>query len=402
MVDIEYEDCFDELIENGVNHCISILKGTQPMPLIDSEKCIRCSLNWVCLPDEINAISRVVEEPRRLYPGRPDTSILYITSVGSKVGKSGECLSIWTPDNGKKEVPIIDIEHVCVFGNVQITTPAIHEIIKHNGTICYFTSGGWLTAITSAPITKNIYLRIKQFESFKDTELCLNIAKKVTISKIMNQRTLIRRNKKNANQDELLEEMRRIRDKVTGCINMDALRGYEGLAAKLYWNGYQLLFSADEKWVMNGRNRRPPKDEINAMLSYGYTLLLRDFVSALAASGMDHLYGFFHAIVPGRPALALDLMEPYRPLIVDSLVLRMVNEGIVRKDSFAITEAGVFMSPQARNKLIYMYEKRMDEMITHPKFGYRLSYRRMINLEVKLFGKYLMNEVDEYIPLITR
>lgn len=153
---------------------------------------------------------------------------------------------------------------------------------------------------------------------------------------------------------------------------------------------------------MQGRNRRPPKDEVNAMLSYGYSLLLRDAISAIMINGMDYLYGFFHSIVPGRPALALDLMEPYRPVIVDSTVLRLINEGIVQQNQFVKNKAGVFMSPLVKKKLIRMYEHRLDEMITHPTFGYRLSYRRMIQLEAKLLGKYIQGDISDFSPLTTR
>ena len=370
--------------------------------MIDSDKCVRCSLNWACLPDEINEINNRIEEPRRLYPGRPDTSILYVTSIGSKIGKTGESLVIWTPNDVKSIVPIKDVQDVCVFGNIQITTQAQNEIIKNGGSIFYFTGAGWLKYMTNAPITQNIYLRVAQFKQFGTESFCIRIIKNLVCAKVLNQRTLTRRNRNTDDVDTVLRELKNIKNKIDESNDVEAIRGYEGSAARLYWDYYPSMIINNEDWKMMGRNRRPPKDEINAMLSYGYSLLLRDFISAIIENGMDYLYGFYHVIVPGRPAFALDMMEPYRPIIVDSLVLRLINEGIIQKSNFRKTEAGVFMNPEGKRKVIYMYEKRLDEMITHPSFGYRLSYRRMIHLEVKLLGKHILGEIDNYIPLMTR
>jgi len=403
MIEVKYKEGYDQLIEKGVHYCIKLLKGHQPSPLIDSDKCIRCSLNWVCLPDEVNNLSENISqvEPRRLYPGRPDAGIMYVTTIGSKIGKSGECFTVWCPDGTKNQVPIKDVEHICVFGNVQITTQAITAMVYNGGSISYFSSGGWFIATTSSPISKNINLRIEQFRRFGDPVFCITLAKKIVSAKVMNQRTLLRRNH-SGRIDTILDSIKRCQKHVHNCKDIESIRGYEGNAARDYWEGYQQLIKNPEIWHMNGINRRPPKDEINAMISYGYSLLLRDFITASIEEGMDYLYGFFHAVVPGRPALALDMMEPYRPIIVDSVVLRMINEGIASKEQFSTIDAGVFMSPKVKQKLIYMYEKRMDEMITHPVFGYRLSYRRMIHLEMKLLGKYILGDIKDYSPLITR
>lgn len=402
MVDIEYQVEYDAIIEKVVEGCIENLKNSIPNCLVDSEKCVRCSLNWVCLPDEINIMNRKTVETRRLYPGRPDGSVLYVVKVGSKISKSGECYIVHTPDEEKRTIPIKDVEHICLFGNVQITTQALIELVNNGGAVFYFTSGGWFQAMTYAPITKNINQRIKQFEKFSDELFCLKVTQKLVIAKISNQRTLLRRNKKMDINNELMA-LKKYINSIEKCTDRDSVRGYEGISAKLYWETYPKILGTDNgNWKMQGRNRRPPKDAINAMLSYGYSLLLRDCISAISQTGMDYLLGVYHIVQPGRPAFALDIMEPYRPIIVDSLVLRLINEKIVKNDDFINIKAGIFMKPTAKKKLIYMYEKRMDEMITHPTFGYRLSYRRMIALEAKLLGKFIVGEIDEYSPLVTR
>lgn len=236
---------------------------------------------------------------------------------------------------------------------------------------------------------------------FNNPSCCCYLIQKIVAAKIANQRTLLRRNQKTSLK-ETLDSMQNYKNKVTTIEDIDIIRGYEGNSSKLFWEAYPSLFKYPNIWSMNGRNRRPPKDEINSMLSYGYALLMRDFISAIIVTGLDHLLGFYHITIPGRPALALDLMEPYRPVIIDSLVLRLINEKIISKNDFATTQSGVYMKPEAKKKIIYMYEKRMDEMITHPQFGYHLSYRRMIQLEVKMLSKYITGEISDYSPLTTR
>lgn len=403
MIEIKWEKDYEKLIEDGVDYCISVLQNKEPSCLMDSDKCIRCSLNWICLPDETNYINKKICEPRRLYPGRPDGGTLYVIKVGSKVCKNGECYQVYTPSEEKIAIPVKDVDNICLYGNTQITTQAMTEIIQNGGGVYYFTSGGWLKCCTLAPVTKNIHLRVAQFNKFQDQNFCLRLIQNVVISKITNQRTLLRRNTKNdIDKDNVLIELKREKDKIGNTEDVDVIRGYEGNCAKLYWKAFSNLITNKDIWTMNGRNRRPPQDEINAMLSYGYSLLLRDFISAIVLTGMDYLYGFYHIVQPGRPALALDLMEPYRPLIVDSVVLRLINENIVNKNGFIKIDGGIYMKPEIKKKITYMYEKRVDEMITHPEFGYRLSYRRMMNLEAKLLGKYLQGEISDYKPLITR
>lgn len=401
LVKVEYLPEYDDVVKMLVEKCIENHQKTMPEPLIDSEKCIRCSLNWICLPEEVNTMKKECSEPRRLFPGRPDSGILYVTSVGSKVGKEGECFSIWRPTEKSSLVPIKDVEHICVYGNVQVTTQAMQVLTDLGGSVFYFSSGGWMKAVAGPLLTKNVLLRKEQFLRFEKEDFKTGLIRAIVAAKIENQRTLIRRNG-NENTKDVLLDLKRQKTAMEKRFDVDSLRGYEGNAAKSYWKGYNELLDDSTNLKMDGRNRRPPKDEVNAMLSYGYSLLLRDFISAIATTGMDYLYGFFHSVIPGRPALALDLMEPYRPLIVDSVVLRMVNEKIINKKDFVASQAGVIMKPSAKKALIEQYEKRVDEMITHPKFGYRLSYRRMFALEAKLLGKYIEGELDEYYPLTTR
>ena len=402
LVDVTYESALDTFVTRLINKANELKHYEKmPEPLVDSEKCVKCSLNFICLPDEQNFIVKKTDEPRRLYPGRADGGILYVISNGGKVSKEGDNFSIWTPDEGGSRVPVKDVEHICLFGNVQITTQAIREMIRHEGTISYFSASGYLEGMTSGIVTKNISLRQKQFADFNVSDIQLDLSKKIVEAKIENQRTLLRRNGKD-DLEEVLKFLKKTSKQIDDTDNLDSLRGFEGIAAQKYWGNFRTMLNDSSEFDITGRNKRPPKDEINAMLSYGYSLLTRDFSAALAAVGFDYMFGFYHAVVAGRPAFSLDMMEPYRPLVVDSTILRLVNEKQISKEDFVVFDGGVYMSQTAKKKLLTAYERRVDEMITHPKFGYRLSYRRMFMLESKLLAKYLTGELPEYLPLTTR
>lgn len=375
-----------------------------PEPLPDSRKCIRCSLNHICLPDETLRLKGKLDEPRQLYPGRDDCGLLHLVTPGTHMGKNGEAVRISVPDEQDSIIPMKDIAHVCCWGHAQITTQAMLELADRGIGISWLSGGGWLRAMTLAPLAKNVYLRRAQYRTC-DTPLgCLELSRAVVTAKIENQRVLIRRNAREEGCRDTLSTLKECRDKAALADSLDSLRGIEGYAAKAYWNAFPSLLSEKDgcRLSMQGRNRRPPKDPVNTLLSFGYTMLLRDFMTALHGAGMDPLYGFYHAIVPGRPALALDLMEAFRPLVVDSTVLRAVNEGSFALSDFVQGKGFCVLKAPAKKRWIKAYERRVDEMVTHPVFGYRLSYRRIFTLEARLLGRFFGGEIGAYRPLTTR
>lgn len=381
-----------------------LIVSPAPDPLCDSAKCIRCSLNHVCLPDETLHLKGKLEEPRQLYPGRDDCGLLHVVTPGTIVGKSGEALKICVPDEKEQLLPIKDIAHVCCWSNVQVTTQAMLELADRGIGISWLTGGGWLRAITNAPLEKNVLLRREQYRKCDNPEVCLRLSRWIVAAKIENQRVLIRRNAEVESSGEVLSLLKECRSKAGQVDNIESLRGHEGYAARKYWEVFPSLLSPPSgvNFSMDGRNRRPPKDPVNALLSFGYAMLLRDYVTALHGAGLDPLYGFYHAIVPGRPALALDLMEAFRPLVVDSAVIRVINEGSISAGDFVQGKGYCVLKPHTKKRWIKAYERRIDEMIAHPRFGYRLSYRRIFSLEARLFGRFLTGELDEYRPLTTR
>jgi CRISPR-associated protein Cas1 len=374
-----------------------------PKPLCDSNKCFRCSMNYVCLPDETNYLIGASTNLRRIVTERIDGGMLYVSEHGARLGKSGECLVVNYKDGRTEEIPIKDIIHVTLMGNVQCSTQLIHNLLASGIGISYLSSHGKLIGITIPPCVKNIYLRQKQFVKFQHSEISLKLACWIVFAKISNQRTMLRRN--GVPTKKVLSEMKDLRDKALVAPNLDTLRGLEGRAGRLYMETFPGMLKENEidnHKLMSGRNRRPPKDPVNALLSLGYTLLVRDVMAACVGVGLDPLFGFYHRIEPGRPALVLDLMEPFRSLIVDSTVIRVLNTQEITLSDFYWGKDSCQLKNSGRNVFFSAYERRMHDKIKHPLFNYQVSYRRILDLEVRLLARFLEGELAEYHPLTTR
>jgi CRISP-associated protein Cas1 len=398
-------------------------RAEPPPPLRDSPKCPRCSLVGICLPDETNLLrERDLPEPtpetdeeastsgrvRRMVPARDDRLPLYVHTGGTKVGRTGDELVVETRDGEKQTVRMSNTSHLAVFGAVQVSTQALHSLCERGITVTYLSAGGWLQAITRGMDHKNVELRQRQFAAAASADRSLQLAKRFVTVKIRNCRTLIRRNAE-APPPHVLTRLRELVDAAETVESMESLLGIEGSAARIYFQAYAGMLKPPTEegeppttFDFEGRNRRPPKDPINAMLSMGYSLLTKDLVISSMAVGFDPYLGFYHQPRYGRPALALDVMEEFRPLIVDSLVLSAVNSGTIRAGDFIRRGGAVAFTQPGRVKFLRAYERRMDEEITHPVFGYRISYRRTLEVQLRLLARYLAGEITEYPPFATR
>ena len=397
-----------------------------PPPLADSPKCVGCSLHGVCLPDEHHALqlARELEAApiRRIVPGRDDRAILHVTTPGTTVRKRGDSLLVCPRDGDEQRVPIKDVAHVALFGPCQVTEQSLQHLLTRGVSISHHTSGGRMLGISSALSTRNITLRRAQFAAADAPERSLTIARALVTAKIRNQRTVVRRYRKSepeAARDGATDDDGAGRDPWSVCTNAlqrmqtalraaevtsdrDALRGHEGDAGASFFQALPVMLPDAWRGDFNGRTRRPPRDRVNALLSFGYALLVKDATAAIARVGLDPMLGFFHSVIPGRPALALDLMEPFRAAWVDTAVLRLLATGGIGRDDFHVTLGGVTMSTAGRRAMIAAYERRAAEMTTHPRFGYRMSYRRLLELEVRVLGKWLVGEIEVFTPLWTR
>jgi CRISP-associated protein Cas1 len=386
-------------------------KPEAPAPLIDSPKCPRCSLVGICLPDETNLLRGLEDgnRVRRLVPGRDDALPLYVQSAGAKVGRSGAELVVETRDGEKHTVRMADTSHVSLFGAVQISTQAVQDLCERGIPVVYLSSGGWFYGITRGMDHKNVELRRRQFAAADSSDRALQIAKRLVTVKIRNCRTLIRRNADDA-PARVLDRLKELISSAEDAGSLESLLGIEGTAARVYFETFGALLkppgdvgdSSALTFDFEGRNRRPPRDPVNSLLSLGYALLAKDLTISLQAVGFDPYLGFYHQPRYGRPALALDIMEEFRPLVVDSVVLSAVNTGAVRLTDFIRRGGAVTLTPSGRGKFLRAYERRMDEEITHPIFGYRVSYRRTLEVQIRLLARYLSGEIDEYPPFATR
>jgi CRISPR-associated protein Cas1 len=297
---------------------------------------------------------------------------------------------------------------VNLMGNVQVTTQAVQALCDAEVPICYFSMGGWFYGITIGLNTKNVFLRRNQFRLSEQEYFARTIARRLVAGKIRNQRTLLQRNHVEPNR-HTLAGMKEMADRAEGAGSLEELLGIEGSAARMYFGEFAGMMKPDDvegtiplPFEMDGRNRRPPRDPVNAMLSLGYSLLAKDLTVACYAAGFDPYVGFYHQPRFGRPALALDLMEPFRSLIVDSAVLTAVNTGMVTARDFVRAGAAVALTAGGRKGFFRAYEMRMDTLVTHPLFEYRVSYRRLLEIQSRLLARVVEGEIGEYPVFTTR
>lgn len=403
-VSVEFDDVLIEKTLQAIQGIRkAVAESNPPPPLVDSPKCPRCSLLPVCLPDEVGLLQGKREEPRPLYARRETGWPLYLTGFGGWVRKEKQVLVVELPDTPVQKVKLGEISQVVVIGPVNVSTSAVVELAKRGIPVTYLTAGGWFIAHTQGTGHHNVSARISQFRSALESETCLKIARGLVRAKILNCRTLLRRNAKGS-VEEALRSLKRLACRSDNSPDIDHLRGIEGAAAAAYFGSFERLFNPAGNgrlsFEFKTRNRRPPLDPVNCMLSMGYSLLLRHWTVALSAVGLDPYLGFYHQPRFGRPSLALDLMEPYRPLLADSAAVMAANNGEVGVEDFIRARNGVSFTPAGRKKFISAFERAMDREFTHPVFGYRISYRRSLEVDARLFSRYLSGEFEQ-VPVWT-
>jgi len=418
-----------------------VITGPIPAPLVHSPKCVRCSLAPVCLPDETRMLAQARaaiglrvgeatdtpedskgvagEPPRRLIAARDDTRPLYLNTQGYRVGCKDEVLTVKEKDRVIEEVRMRDLSHVALFGNIQISTQAIQSLCEQEIPVTYFSMGGWFYGITRGHALKNVFLRMEQFRFARDETVCLSLARQFVHGKIRNHRTLLMRNHLEPPEPIILK-LKRASEDALAAASIAELLGIEGAAASQYFQQFNGMVKVEDddlpglempgksakqlafNFNFTNRNRRPPTDPVNAMLSLAYSMLAKDCTLAALAVGFDPYIGFYHQPRFGRPALGLDLMEEMRPLVAESTVLSCINNRVVTEKDFVRAGQAVNLTAPGRKRFFQMYEQRMSSLITHPLFDYKVSYRRALELQARLLAKTLTGEIAEYIPLLTR
>ena len=378
-----------------------------PPPLVDSPKCPRCSLVGICLPDETNLLSDKAlqinkEQIRRMYPIRNDSIPVYVQEQGTYVSKSGECIHVKTKDKVIKKIRLIDISEIIVFGNVQVTTQAIRELCNRNIPICYMTYGGWFTGMTTGLSHKNVELRINQHKKYGEKSAMMAIAREIVFGKIKNCTTMLRRNHKSPPKDKI-SQLDEFAERVRTIRQYDTLLGIEGMAARIYFSEFNgMIKSESMDFNFTGRNRRPPRDPVNAILSFLYAMLTRQATTTVNRVGFDPYLGFLHMPKYGKPALALDLIEEFRPIVADSVCITLINNGEITEADVIKTNFGTNLTSNGRRAVITAYERRMDSTITHPLLGYAASYRRIMETQARLLSRHVLGEIPAYPAFRTR
>ncbi len=387
----------------------SAASGRRPPPLEDSPKCPRCSLAGICLPDETN-LFRKGHSPRPLNPSDDPALPLYVQTPGARLRKSGDRLLVET-EGETVEVPLIDVSQVSVFGPVSVTTPALHALMRAEIPVSWFSTGGWFLGHTFGTGHGNVAVREAQYQAAFDKRRRLVFARDLVAAKVRNARTLLRRNWRvdgdAAEKTETLVRLKGVARRVPRAENDQQLLGLEGEAAAVYFGVFENMLATGAKedlggFSFEGRNRRPPTDPVNAALSLAYSLLTRLFTTAISATGLDPYMGLYHRPRHGRPALALDLMEPFRPIVADSCVVQAINNGEIKPGDFVFNGSACSFKPNGRKAFIAAFERRMEQETTHPLFGYRVSMRRLIEVQARLLARHLQGEIVTYPHYLPR
>lgn len=383
--------------------------GQIPPPLENSPKCPRCSLAGICLPDEVHYLRLQQTPPRPLAVDQVPALPLYVQARGAKVAKSGEVLEVSVDDAVVAKARLIDVSQVVLQGGVYLTAPALHELMARGVPVTWLSHGGWFLGHTLGLGHKNVELRTAQYRASFDTAHCLRLARDLVLAKIRNQRTLLRRNWKRGEMPEAVAAgFRHDIEAAEHARDLQQLLGVEGQAAARYFGHFAQMLSLPEDqavaWPFDftRRTRRPPTDRVNALLSYAYALLTRSVAVTLTAVGFDAQRGYYHQSRYGRPSLALDVMEPFRPLVADSAVLTAINNGEVGAGDFVQAAGAVNLNEQGRRAFIATFERRLGQEVTHPLFGYSAQYRQVIEIQCRLLGRHLLGEIDRYPSFTTR
>ncbi|THU04478.1 type I-C CRISPR-associated endonuclease Cas1 [Lampropedia puyangensis] len=342
---------------------------------------------------------------------RPLLNTLYITTDGAWLRKDGENLVMEVDGEQRARVPVHMLQGLVCIGRVLVSPPLMGYCAERGITISYLSPNGKFLARVEGPVSGNVLLRRAQYRQ-SDGEQGMAIARHMVIGKIFNQRAVLARAVRDhsssmpeANVQDLQHavlRLRRITDHAQHCNDLDTLRGLEGDAAQLYFGVFDHLIRVPSPAMrFHGRSRRPPRDAVNALLSLLYTLLTHDCRSALETVGLDPAVGFLHRDRPGRPSLALDVMEEFRPVLADRLALSLINRKQIGEKDFQVMDNGaVLLKDEARKTLLVAWQERKRESLQHSFIGEAAPIGIFPFLQAQLLARHLRGDVDAYPPFI--
>lgn len=336
---------------------------------------------------------------------------LYITTQGSYLARDGETVVVRVDGETKLRVPLHGLAGIVCFGQVSCSPPLMELCGQRQVTISFLSEWGRFYARVQGPVSGNVLLRRAQYRCADDEEISAEIARAIVVAKVANSRTVLLRATRDhpdsVNVAEIEAAARRLGQVLNSLpefLPLDSVRGCEGEAARAYFSVFDhLILVQKDAFYFHERNRRPPLDNINALLSFFYSLLLHDVIAALEGVGLDPAVGFLHRDRPGRPGLALDLMEEFRPFLADRLALSLVNRQQVRGKGFRASESGaVLMDDDTRKQVLVAYQKRKQEGIQHLFLQDKVPLGLLPHAQAMLMARYLRGDLDAYPPFLWR
>ncbi|MBZ0220881.1 MAG: CRISPR-associated endonuclease Cas1 [Candidatus Methylomirabilis sp.] len=376
-----------------------------PPPLENDARCQYCSAYPVCLPGESLYWSGSCEEPKLAHPPVVDGDegeVIVAQDARAFLSKKGDQLHVALDGNVISKHPLRQVRAVYLFGAVQMSAQLVHACLDEGKDVAYFAPSGRFLGLLRGLPASGIDARIGQYRLFQDENTCLTLAKEVVRAKIHNQRVLLMRNGNVS--DQAIEELRSLRDRTLDARDIGTVLGLEGRAAAVYFEGFSSMLKENKlsDFSFSERNKRPPKDPVNALLSLAYSMLAKELTGVCHSVGLDPFLGFYHKPRYGRPALALDLMEEFRPLTADSIVLSLINRGEVAPSDFLFSSHGCNLNEHGRRAFWQGWFRRLNDEVTHPVFRYRMSYRRMFEVQARQLWRFLRGEAKTYTGFTTR
>jgi len=418
LVHVPFDARAREDLARAVARARELQASVERPPVAENERlCVKCSLAPVCLPEEARLAMRLSEAPEalerqgneraegegrqtlRLFPADDDRRTLHVLTQGARVGRKGDRFEVSAPEEPAQLHPVHEVGQVVLHGFAQITTQALRLCAEQEVGVHWVTGGGrymgaWVAGMGS------VQRRIRQYRALTDPELCLKLARRLAEARVRGQLSFLLRASREAGRDvrgvrDSIVGMRKLLSPMSRAASIDSLRGFEGGAGAHYFGAlpHLVVSEAGEAMRPDGRSRRPPRDRCNALLSYGYALLLKDVTNAILAVGLDPSLGFYHQPRSQAHPLALDLMELFRVPLVDLPVIASINRRQWdEREDFQIAGRQVWLSDAGRRKFIGIYERRKADRWKHPVIGHSLTYSRLLELEARLLEKEWMGE----------
>src|SRR5580700_9430347 len=441
-VPVELTEELFEKVRKAIDDARAVAaSGKCPPPLKNDARCLYCSAYPICLPNESlwwskrrkpadndaqiqfgfigqsddavrNQILEALDfaadstgkEPT-LQPPRPegdDGEVLVVQTPGAQIGQRGDELLVSVKGEDVRKLPGQQVRAIYCYGAVQMTAQAISTCLELGIDVSYFSPAGRFLGMLGGLPASGVDARRGQYRLFELPSVRLQLARAVIRAKIHNQRVMLMRN--GDVPDRIVQLMASFRDSTESARDLTALMGIEGSAAALYFEQFESMLKQRDNWKFDwrGRNRRPPRDPVNALLSLGYSMLAKELTGVCHSVGLDPFLGFMHQPRYGRPALALDLMEEFRPLVADSVAISLINRGELGPEDFIRSANGTFLNDRGRKAFWEAWFRRLDTEVSHPEFSYKMAYRRMLEVQGRQLWRFVRGEALTYHGFVTR